>query len=278
MLRRILIPLDPSPYATAALEYGCYLVKRYNAEITGLVILDIPGIEKSIGPVPAGAFYYAQKLEKLKEEQAREHIHTLLDKFKRKCEQEGVMHREAECQGHPSERILHESIFYDLVIMGFRTYFHFETNDAPGDSLEKILDHSIVPILMVPSSFRFDERARVLVAFNGSLPAAGALQDFVHVFQPSSFEITLLTSDEDQSVANYYLDRAQSYLNAHSFSNVEKVWTTQDIIRVMEERFLDWADLVVIGAHSKKGLLDFMVGSLGQYLIKEAKKPVFLGQ
>jgi len=46
----------------------------------------------------------------------------------------------------------------------------------------------------------------------------------------------------------------------------------------MEEQYLDWATIVVVGAHSKRGLYDFMLGSLTKYLIKEAKKPVIIGQ
>ena len=52
MIKRILLPLDSSPYTDTAMEIGCDLAERHGAELTGLVILDIPGIEKSIGPVP----------------------------------------------------------------------------------------------------------------------------------------------------------------------------------------------------------------------------------
>jgi len=61
--RRILIPLDPSPYSESALNLACIVAKIYDAEITGMVILDIPGIKDSIGPVPIGGIYLAEKLE-----------------------------------------------------------------------------------------------------------------------------------------------------------------------------------------------------------------------
>ncbi len=280
MLRRILIPLDPSPYAAAAVEYGCFLAKRHNAEVTGLVVLDIPGIEKSVGPVPMGGLQYAERLEEAKEKEAHERIQALLERFKEKCQKEGVIHREAERQGSPGEHILHDSIFYDLVIIGLRTYFHFETEDKPGDSMERILDHSITPILAVTDQFQPKEKTNVLIAFNGSLPSVRALQHFANLVDATAVEtdITLLMSDTDLNVANYYLDGAEAYLKAHSFHNIKKEWTPQSIIQAMEEKYLDWSDLVVAGVHSKKGLLDFMVGSLSKYLIKEAKEPVFLGQ
>ena len=61
-------------------------------------------------------------------------------------------------------------------------------------------------------------------------------------------------------------------------TSVKKECITQDIIEAMDQKYLDWAHLVVVGAHSKKGLFDFMLGSLSKFLISEAKKPVLIGQ
>ncbi len=280
MLRRILIPLDPSPYAAAALGYGCFLAKRQNAEVTGVVVLDIPGIEKSVGPVPLGGIYYASMLEKSKEKKAHKHIQTLLGKFKERCQKEGVIHHEAELQGSPSGQILHDSLYYDLVVMGMRTHFHFETEPKPGDSIERILSHASTPFLLVPEHFQPKEKINVLIAFNGSLPAVRVLQGFIHLFGTSAFEteITLLMSESDANLAKFHLDGASAYLKAHSFRNVKIERISQDIIQAMEEKYLPWADLVVLGVHSKKGLLDFMMGSLSRYLTKVGTKPLLFGQ
>ena len=280
MLRRILIPFDPSPYAAAALEYGCFLAKRQNAEVTGVVVLDIPGIEKSIGPTPLGGIYYASKLEKAKEKRAHEHIQSLLGKFRETCQREGVVHHEAELQGSPSEQILHDSIYYDLVIMGMRTHFHFETEHRPGDSIDRIFSHASTPFMTVPEYFQPKEKINVLIAFNGSLPAVRAMQGFVHLFEASVFEadITLLMSEMDEKIAKFHLDGASAYLNAHSFRNIKVEQISQDIIEAMDEKYLPWADMVVLGVHSRKGLLDFMLGSLGRHLIKVGTKPLLFGQ
>jgi len=66
MLKRILIPLDPGPYTEKCIELGCIMANRLDAELTGMVILDIPGIEKSVGPVPDGSDCIMQTNLKLK--------------------------------------------------------------------------------------------------------------------------------------------------------------------------------------------------------------------
>jgi nucleotide-binding universal stress UspA family protein len=282
MIKRILIPLDPSPFTDSALEIGTILARLNQAELTGLVILDIPGIEKSMGPIPLGGLYYAEKREKAKEKEAEQRIHELLTKFKTKCEKEGINYREAEQQGSPSETIIQESIFYDAVIIGMRTFFHFETQDSPGDSLEELLDETITPVYAVPDKLILpkipQEKIRVLIAFDGSLAASRALQRFAQLAPPPIFEVLLLTSDDKKEKAYYLMDQAESYLKCHNFQNIQKKWITEHIIDAISNTYLDWAHLVVLGAHSKKGMFDFMVGSLTKYLIKAAKKPVLIGQ
>ena len=282
MIKRILVPLDPSPFTETALNVATTIARINNAELTGLVILDLPGIEKSIGPVPLGGLFYADQISKAKEREAEERIKSLLDKFEKKCTSENVAHRSAELQGSPSERILQESIYYDAVIIGLKTYFHFETVDKPGDSLTKLMQETITPVYGVPEKFTLprvpDEKIRALIAFNGSLPAARAMQRFAQLAPAQNFEVTILTSEEDKTKADYYLNGATAFLTAHGFKNIKQDRTNDDITEVVEKKYLDWAHIFVVGAHSKKGLFDFMVGSLTKFLIELAKKPVLIGQ
>ena len=282
MIKRILVPLDPSPFTETALKFATTIARINKAELTGLVILDIPGIEKSVGPVPLGGLYYADQISKAKEREAEERIKLLLDKFEKECKAEDVAYRSAELQGSPSERILQESIYYDAVIMGLKTYFHFETEDKPGDSMTKLMQETITPVYGVPEKFNLpgipDEKIKALIAFNGSLPAARAMQRFAQLAPAALFEVTILISEENKTKADYYLNGATAFLTSHGFKNIKQDRTNNDISNVVEEKYLERADIFVVGAHSKKGLFDFMVGSLTKYLIEVSRKPVLIGQ
>ena len=280
MIKRILVPLDTSPYTETALDVSCAIARQHDAQLTGLVILDIPGIEKSVGPAPMGAYHYAEELEEFKKQKATERIEELLAKFAEKCQHEGISHTQAQLQGSPSERILGESIYYDAVVVGLRTFFDFESSDGPGIPLDELLDHTVTPIYGVPRSFALPaqgEKLTVLIAFDGSLPAAKALQRFAYLELAEFAEVLLLTSAPHEDEAQYYLGQAQTYLNAHGISDVRQEWTQKGIIQAVEEEYLDWASFFVIGAHSKKGLLDFFLGSLTRYLIQADSKPVLIG-
>jgi len=255
MIKRILIPLDPSPFTETALKFGTTMAKFNSAQVTGLVILDMAGIEKSIGPIPLGGLYYADKIEKAKQKEAQNRIDQLLTKFKDICEKAGVDCREAQTQGIPSEQIIQESIFYDAVIMGMRTFFHFETQDTPGDSLEKVLDQTITPVYAVPEKIIMpdipSERIKVLIAFDGSLPSARALQRFGQLAPMDVFEVKLLISETKEDKAHYYLDQAESYLRCHNINNIQKEWIKDEVIEAIDKKDKPPSDCDNKGEHDQ---------------------------
>lgn len=282
MLKRILVPLDSTPFTEAALSWACSAAKTHDAEVTGMVVLDIPGIEKSVGPVPLGGFYYAEQLEKTRARKAQEHIDMLLHRFDKTCSERGVRHRAMEHQGSPHEEIIRESLFYDALVMGLRSCFCFGEEERDWDPLDQLMDHSVTPVYGIPERPVIPDLSRekmgVVVAFDGSLPAARALQRFGQFAVPGHTKVTLLSSEDDRERGRFLLDRAAQYLAARGITEVEQEVTSQGIKDSIEERFMGpEVHLIVVGAHSKKGLLDFMVGSLSRHLIQAAKKPLLIG-
>jgi nucleotide-binding universal stress UspA family protein len=282
VIKRILVPLDPSPYSETAIDVACERAQKNDAELTGLVVLDIPGIEESIGPIPMGGLYYAEKREMAMKVEASQRINQLLEKFRKKCEDKGVAYNEAHLQGYPSTQILKESIFYDIIFIGLRTYFQFETKEEAGNLLSKIIKESITPIFGVPRTFSFSDdvnnKTKVLIAFDGSPLAARAMQRFVQLITPDTIQITLLNSSKDRETGENLLDRAENYLNTHGISEIRKEWTKDHIIKAVDQYFYKEVDAFVVGAHSREGLFDFMVGSLTTHLVEKGEKPVFIGQ
>ena len=82
----ILLGLDGSPYAQAAIEYACQIALGHNSTITGVAIIDEPGIQLSSGPVPIGGTHYDVKLEDQLVEETQAKAKTILDDFARICE------------------------------------------------------------------------------------------------------------------------------------------------------------------------------------------------
>lgn len=281
MIRRLLVPLDPSDYTAAALQHACALARRHDAEVTGIAILDLPDIEKSIGAVPVGGLYYAEKLEEHREHEAQQKIDALLETFERTCRSAGVRHRAADLQGPPSSLIVEKSTYFDLVVMGLRTYYTFETSDTPSGSLEDLLDHSVTPIWAVPAGSRLtdgDERKlQVLIIVDEGLPGARAIHRFADLDLAEMVQATLLVSGPDEATARSRLDDVVDFLGAHGIRDVATEWTTRNLREMTGEAYFERAELVVLGAHPHRGLLGFLVESLPQKLIREERTTLLLG-
>ena len=281
MIKRILVPLDTSSYTLCSLDFACKIAKVHDAEVTGLVVLDIPEIRNFVDPFPLGLSLYSQQLEVARSTKFYEHIDYLLDIFKHKCTQENVRHQAGKRQGSPSEAILQESLFYDVMIMGMRTFFEYSPSGKPGKSLEKILNHSVTPIFAVPESYDMLEKGNkkfsALVAIDGSLPSVRAMKRFANLGEEIFTDVTILTAVESKDYADYLLNETEEYLKNYKFDEIKKSAITKNITDHIKTNFIGSVDLIVMGAHSKKGLFDFSVGSLTKFLLKESKTPVFIG-
>ncbi len=278
MIKRVLVPLDPSAYTDAALEHACRIARDHGAQVTGLTVLVTPTIAAYVGPAPAGGVHYAAEVAQSLQEDARERLDALLTTFRQRCSAAGVGHWGSVRQGSAPDQIMYEAMFHDLVVIGLRTHFHFATSDDPDDTLRQILDRSVAPIYAVPSDYPRSERMSVLIPFNGSFLAARAMHHLVRLVSPSECSVVrLLTCHDDRERAQALLDSGAGYLAAHGFQDVERMWSADDVREVVEERYLDDADLVVVGAHSQRKLVELVVGSLTKHLLAKATRPLLIG-
>jgi len=126
-LKRILVPLDVSEYSEAATQRACQLSQVNQSNVTGMVVLDTPEITGVNLPAhPVHLLDYTKERIDARTAEAEQAIQDELEKFAHRCEQAQVAHNEAEFQGVPAEQIVEASHYFDLLVMGLRTYFHFD--------------------------------------------------------------------------------------------------------------------------------------------------------
>jgi nucleotide-binding universal stress UspA family protein len=274
-IQRILVPLDPSPYAQAAVLRACDVAHRHYAQVTGLAVLDSPEIRRRFAPTEISHWPSIRDNLDTAFQQAEEVIAKTREHFAMTCEAQHVAYIDDELTGVPASVIPETASLYDLIVMGLRTYYHFETRDADGDSLDRILDRTASPVLAVPATTDSPFK-RVLIAYDGSLPSARALRDFVGFAQPFEFEITVFSCGEDKEQSNALLRRAATYLRAHGINQFETQGFTRAPWDVVREEFLGRTDLVVAGIHSRRFLVDPIVGSFTRSLIQSGRVSLFL--
>ena len=276
MLRKIFLPLENSPYTTAALDYACFIAKRQNAEITGGIFMDLEKVNSSLGILNAN--HSVNWFEEIHDEaitHAKPTVEYLIHTLKDKCEKQNVKFSIENEIGMPSTKIAYLSNYYDLIITGLKSDFGLIKKNFGTSFLQKILEGSVTPVLAVPNYFR--NIHNIIFAYDASLAAARALQRFVHIANFEDQNIIIVTSSKDTTWAEDNLKRAKDYLLSYGAQNVATDYTQIDIIKVLQSSYFEFADLFVLGSHSQNIVKNIFVGSVTQKLINEAKKSLFIG-
>lgn len=275
VIKRIMVPLDPSIYAEAAIRTACQIAKVHGGSVGGVVVVDASDIRTSISPAIGPCYPMLADVVRSRTNHAQRILDDCMVRFTSICEQEGVEHFETAWEGIPSSKLLESSIFFDLVVIGLRTFFHFETRGENGDCLSDLLDDTVVPVLAVPAQGVASSR-RVLVAFDGSMASAAALHAFARLAAPFRTEVTVFVAEKEEHESKFLLDEAEGYLAAHGIQNVTKVAEKSPIRAILENNFIDDFDLIVSGIHSNQRFKDYFVGSFAKRLIEDGSKPVLL--
>jgi len=274
-IKRILVPLDPSIYAQAATESACLVAKAHYAQLAGVAVLDSEEIRRIVSP--AVGPYYPLLMDEVRKKTAHADavLKNCMAKFADTCESLRVAHLETEYEGLPVQKLLDSAIFYDLIVVGIRTAFHFETSNDSFDRLDQLLDHTITPILAVPAT-GLKKLEKVVIAFDGSLGSARALHDFAALAGPFSPGIKIVTSNPKKEEADFLLDQAAAFLRSHGLTNISTEKLDGPIEKHIDELIADGPDLIVAGIHSKKLIGDRFVGSFTKSLINRADIALFL--
>jgi len=276
-MKRILVPLDPSDHARAATDVACRLAGSLGAEVTGLTVLDLEGIDHAVAlPMRADLRRYppAKAVELARESKAV--LEEVQARFNDQCRAHGVASHLVAAGGSPAAEIMDEARFHDLAVMGLRSHFHFATSEEPGDTLEKVVSHSPAPLLLVPEHGELPPPSRAVIAFDGSAPATRALHHFVPLATTWKAEIRLVAAHFGEKEATHLLDCAAGYLESHGLGPVEKVSLPESILSAFTGSLTDWAEVAAIGTSSKSYVEKFLVGSLPRKLIASFDRPIFV--
>jgi nucleotide-binding universal stress UspA family protein len=269
----MLIPLEEYDYSMAAVEYGVHLTSGLACEITGLSILDLPSIEKSIGPVPAGANYYARKQEEQRKQQEQLLAEKIIAEFEQICGSKKIPHRVIQREGDPEEIIIDESKYHDLLITGWRTSFRY--GEEPDKHLQhEVISHGICPVLIIPKYYR--PIHKILLCYDGNNQSTKAIHQFFQFNIYSDKQFTLLTVNNDREEGEQLLNKMTEYLK---FSKV--AFQSVCLSGHPQEAILTYVndhdiDLIVLGAYGQKGISKFFFGSTTQKLVKNANRPLFI--
>lgn len=276
MLRSILIGLDGSDGSTAAVDLGIRWARRTNALLVGIGIVDEPTIARAAPVMIGGPPYTDPVLYRQRLADARRQIEQFLESFALRCSGEEIAFKLLEDVGLPAQKIVREAQRYDAILLGTPTRFHFETQEGVDDTISRVIRDGARPVVVVPAKPR-DGRA-TLVAFDGSVQAARALQAFVETGLDEFSSLHVVSAADDKVEAARTAERAVDFLRNHGIKAVSHAFAASEPLPELilhQASKLD-AGLIVLGAFGQPSLKEFFLGSVTRTLLRESPVPLFL--
>jgi nucleotide-binding universal stress UspA family protein len=270
----MLLGLDGSAYSAAAMALGIRWAQHCSATLVGLGIVDEPTICHPEA-VPLGGSYYKHERDARRLEEAHQKVAGFLADFATACETAHIVYTVSQEVGTPSERLLRATPRYDVVLFGQQTYFHFETQEAPCDTLEQVLKHGPRPVVAVPEQPVTGSTA--VIAYDGSLQAARALQTFQSLGLYDVYELHVVSVHHDQPTATQQVEEACAFLGFHKITAIpHPVMSSAAPSEVLLEYVKTHPGLLVMGAYGGSAFVEFFLGSATRTLLTESPVPVFL--
>jgi nucleotide-binding universal stress UspA family protein len=277
-IKKIMVPTDGSDYGKIAIEYGIYIAKRLDAQLTGIHVIDIRLIQ---GPVftdisgSVGLPPYQEFLPML-QDTLEERAETILQAFRARCEEEGVHAETKKTVGIIDETIVEEGINFDLILLAQRGE-HFHSGGAfLGSTAESVVRKSRRPVMVTPATFR--EIESMGLAYDGSGPADNALHLVVELHEQTSWPLTVIIITDDHGVGASLDQKIEDFLEPY------KIDSTTILLRGKEEREIikfikeGSVELMVMGAYGHNRLRELILGSTTSYVIRKSTIPVLLSR
>jgi nucleotide-binding universal stress UspA family protein len=275
MIQSILVGLDGSGYSDAAIELAIRWARQTGAALLGLGVIDEPTIRKP-EPTGTGGGYYKARLEERRLKDAREKVTAFLERFKRRCSEAGVTGRPLAEVGLPSERIFAHAEDCDLTLLGLRTFFHFETQTEPDETLVAVLRQSRRPVVAIPE--KLPERWSVVLAYDGSPPAVRALEAFQRSGLESWPAVRVVSVATDSEVATRRAEEAARYLGFHNIpAEARSLPASRPVAELLFEQVGELeAGVLVMGAFGRPWLRESLFGSTTKAVLEKVDALVFL--
>jgi nucleotide-binding universal stress UspA family protein len=276
VVRSILVGLDGSAEADAAVQLALRWADVTGARVVGLAIVDEPAIRRGAPVAPIAGQYPSQHGDERVVVTERDRAERLLAALARRCAAEGVPCDVLEESGSPDERILHVAQAHDLVLLPRGGQFRFQANGARDDTVERVLRASARPVVTVPAGpVRWGP---VVVGYDGGAHAARALHAFRSSGLEPSVETVVVSVHESEAEAARVAHQALGYLTSHDVPARVRVIASaapadEAITRVVHQTR---ARLLVAGVRTSSPLVERLFGSVTRALLRTTDVPMFL--
>ena len=278
MIKNILIPLDGSEHSRAALDYAMWIAEKFDGMLIGQHIIDSISIEGTFFHDISGSLGFepyldfSTKMREVLEERGK----VILDEFRERCRSKSIRQQTFLDMGLIANEICERSKIADLVVIGHRGVNEEFSTGLLGTTAESITRKCPRPVFV--STKQFSPVEKPLLAYDGSQRASAAMESAAEFCTVLKLPLTVLIVAKEEKSGEQVEQQARSYLNSYSIStefHVDRGYPEQKIIDYLTKFGYD---LLFIGAYGHRRIIEMVLGSTTEYVLRKSPCPVFLNR
>ncbi len=254
MIKKILVGIDTSEHSRNAQAYAFYFARLFSATLIGLHVVDIVSIEGSFFHDISGSLGlepyldFSSKMREVLTARGR----GVLDEFAAAAKRENL--------GVETVLDMNERFSTGLL----------------GSTAESVARKS--PRQMFISPNRFREVKRPVLAYDGSERASRAMRSAAEFANVIGVPLTVVTVARDPKLGERTLNEAKVYFENYTPKAEFKLLqghANEEIVKFLKEYD---ADLLFIGAYGHSRIIEMVLGSTTEFVLRNSPCPVFLAR
>ena len=278
MIKNVLVPLDGSEHSKAALDYAIWVAQKFDGTLFGQHIIDTISLEGTFFHDISGSLGFepyldfSSKMREILDERGK----MILDDFAARCEKGGVRFATFLDMGLIANEICERAKLADLVVIGHRGVNEEFSTGLLGTTAETITRKCPRPIFVSTKQFTAIENP--LLAYDGSQRASSAMESAAEFCTRLNLPLTVLTVAKEDSVARNNLQQARAYLSSYAIDATYESTRGHPEQKIIEQLVNLNHDLLFIGAYGHRRIIEMVLGSTTEYVLRNAPCPVFLNR
>ncbi|HXW84130.1 MAG TPA: universal stress protein [Candidatus Binataceae bacterium] len=278
LIKKLLVGIDTSEHSRNAQAYAFWLARKVGATIIGLHVVDIVSIEGSFYHDISGSLGlepyldFSSKMREVLTARGK----TVLESFMESARREQIAAETLLDVGIVANQICERAKSADLAVIGHRGVNERFSTGLLGSTAESVARKCPRPVFISP--MRFHEITRPVVAYDGSERAARAMRHAAELATMLNLPLTVVTVARDPKLGERTLAEARKFFENYTPAAEFKLLAghaNEEIIKFLKERE---ADLLFIGAYGHSRIIEMVLGSTTEYVLRNSPCPVFLSR
>src|SRR6266542_2712866 len=277
MIKNILVPLDGSEHSKAALDYAIWITEKFDGTLFGQHIIDTISIEGTFFHDISGSLGFepyldfSSKMREVLEERGRAMLAELTER---------VGETQVKCDtlmdvGVIANEICERARTADVVVIGHRGVNEKFSTGLLGGTAESVTRKCPKPLLVCPTQWKGGIQ-KPLLAYDGSQRSASAMQAAADFCVSFALPLAVAHVARDDATGARVLDEAKRYLASYAIQTSFASLSGHAPERIVGAIRSEGHDLLFIGAYGHSRIVEMVLGSTTEYVLRNAPCPVFL--